>query len=383
MMPAMLSKTTLKWTVVGALLSYFIFHPFVMIIGHLMKEPLFEHGHGLLKVISDELTMSFALNMLPWSMAFALFGALVGLSYGVARKIRQNLEQEKDFSDKLFDLTQSGMVLLNDKKEILRINAAALRELGMEKDATVGRICHNFICPSEVGNCPILDLGGKIDMAERVVLDKDGNEMPVIKTAGKIEKDHQVYILESFVNIQDLKNTEKSLRESEQKYRELAITDGLTNLYNSRYFYEQVASEVKRADRYDHPLSLLLMDIDDFKQYNDTYGHLKGNEVLIKLGEVIRNSLRDTDSGYRYGGEEFTVILPETSQDHAHIVAERIRKEFEEVGFYPGKDSAVHKTVSIGVIQYKDKEKLENLIKRADQAMYQAKNQGKNRTVFL
>ena len=125
------------------------------------------------------------------------------------------------------------------------------------------------------------------------------------------------------------------------------------------------------------------MDVDDFKQYNDTYGHLEGDEVLIELGELIRNSLRDTDSAYRYGGEEFTIILPETSKDHALIVAERIRKEFEGVAFCPGKDSAVHKTVSIGVIQYKNKEKLENLIKRADQAMYQAKNQGKSRTVFL
>jgi len=382
-MSIMLSKTTLKWTIIGASLSCFIFHPFVMIIGHLMKEPLLEHGHGVLEVLSDELTLSFSMDMLPWSMAFALFGALVGLSYGIARKTRQKLDQEKDFSEKLFDLTQSGMVLLNDKKEILRINTAALRELGMEKDDTVGRICHSFLCPSTAGNCPILDLGEETDMAESVVFDKDGNEIPVIKTAGKIEKDGQVYILESFVNIQDLKNTEKALRESDQKYRELAITDGLTKLYNNRYFYKQVASEVRRADRYGHPLSLLLMDVDDFKQYNDTYGHLEGDEVLIELGEVVLNSLRDTDSAYRYGGEEFTIILPETSKDHALIVAERIRKKFEGVAFYPGKDLPVHKTVSIGVIQCRNKEKIEDLIRRADQAMYQAKNQGKNKTVFL
>ena len=175
-----------------------------MIIGHLQKEHYFKHGHGVLEVISDELTLSFSMDMLPWSMAFALFGALVGLSYGIARKTRQKLEQEKDFSEKLFDLTQSGMVLLNDKKEILRINTAALRELGMEKDDTVGRICHSFLCPSTAGNCSILNLGEETDMAERVVFDKDGNEIPVIKTAGKIEKDGQVYILESFVNIQDL-----------------------------------------------------------------------------------------------------------------------------------------------------------------------------------
>ena len=102
-----------------------------------------------------------------------------------------------------------------------------------------------------------------------------------------------------------------------EKLQKLAITDGLTKLYNSRSFYSQLELEVDRFNRYRHPLSLLLLDIDHFKNYNDTYGHLEGDKVLVRFSQIIKSCLRANDSAYRYGGEEFTVILPETGGEKA------------------------------------------------------------------
>jgi len=171
---------------------------------------------------------------------------------------------------------------------------------------------------------------------------------------------------------------EEALRESEKRYRDLSITDDLTGLFNQRHFYNQLRTEIDRIQRYKHPLALLLLDVDNFKIYNDTYGHLAGDKVLAKLGEVIRNSIRKTDSGYRYGGEEFTVILTETRGQDAVIVAERLRKRFSDEIFFPVPLEPVHVTVSVGIAGYRDGEEIASFVKRADQNMYEAKAKGKN-----
>jgi diguanylate cyclase (GGDEF)-like protein len=115
------------------------------------------------------------------------------------------------------------------------------------------------------------------------------------------------------VDITDRKRAEEALRDSEQRYRELSIVDGLTQLYNSRHFYVQLKSETERSNRYGQPLTLLLLDLDNFKAFNDAYGHVEGDQVLSRLGQVVKRCLRETDSAYRYGGEEFTILLPMTT----------------------------------------------------------------------
>ncbi len=203
-------------------------------------------------------------------------------------------------------------------------------------------------------------------------------------TAAALRDSHGSFIgaVETLEDITDRKLAEEALRMSEMRYRRLSITDALTKLYNSRRFYNQLRSEIDRANRYSHPLSLLLLDIDNFKDYNDTYGHLEGDTVLIRLGEVIRRCLRKTDSAYRFGGEEFTAILPETYGDAATTLAERIRAEFENEVFRPNKDEKPHKTVSIGVAEYRSNEELKTLLQRVDSNMYVAKRQGKNQIHF-
>lgn len=168
-----------------------------------------------------------------------------------------------------------------------------------------------------------------------------------------------------------------------KKLKKLAITDGLTKLFNSRHFYNEIGLEIDRANRYSHPLGLMLLDIDNFKKYNDTFGHLEGDKILVKLCSVIKSHLRTMDSAYRYGGEEFTIILPETNVEEAKTAALRIKNAIQSEKFYPGHGKTVTVTISIGVTQYRPEEELSEFIKRADVAMFISKEKGRNRVSAL
>lgn len=194
------------------------------------------------------------------------------------------------------------------------------------------------------------------------------------------------FVLYSLRRIEELKSeiirrrkAENKLQKSERMYKELSITDALTQLYNSRYFYSKLEEEIYRSVRYKHPLSLLLIDIDDFKILNDRYGHLEGDHVLSMSGKIIKDCLRKTDSAYRYGGEEFTVILPGIGFEDALNAAERIRKQISIHEFTFISNQALHVTVSIGACRFEPGEKMKDFVKRADNAMYTAKKEGKNR----
>ena len=168
-----------------------------------------------------------------------------------------------------------------------------------------------------------------------------------------------------------------------EKLQRLAVTDGLTKLYNSRSFYSQLETEVDRFNRYKHPLALLLLDLDHFKDYNDNYGHLEGDKVLVRFSQIIKSCLRTNDSAYRYGGEEFTVLLPETGGVEARTVAQRIRSALEAERFKPRDGVEVQITISIGVTEYAHKEELSTFIQRADKAMYISKQNGRNKVSML
>jgi len=189
--------------------------------------------------------------------------------------------------------------------------------------------------------------------------------------------------IEMLQDITERKESEEVLRESERRYQQLSITDNLTSLFNRRYLYSQLQTEIERCRRYSHPLSILVLDVDDFKRYNDKFGHLAGDEVLVTLAEVIRECIRKSDSAYRYGGEEFVVILPETSGHLGVVVAERIREQFRTQIFAPDEKNKVVVTLSIGVSELKENEEMNDLIGRADDRMYTAKREGKDRVIFF
>ena len=210
---------------------------------------------------------------------------------------------------------------------------------------------------------------------------KDGRLLWVDNTLSFIrdENGKPAFILGETRDITDRKRAEEALRKSEQKYLELSIIDDLTQLYNSRHFYAQLEKEIERSNRYEQPLTLLLLDLDKFKDFNDTYGHVEGDDVLSRLGQVIKRCLRETDSAYRYGGEEFTIMLPMTTSEEGIVTAKRIQTELRKEAFSPVLGQEVYMTVSIGLAQYKPKEEMKAFVQRVDQLMYQAKKNGRDR----
>ncbi len=168
------------------------------------------------------------------------------------------------------------------------------------------------------------------------------------------------------------------------KVKSLAVTDSLTGIYNHGFLYECLCKEYARAERYKLPLSFLMLDMDYFKKVNDFYGHPQGDTVLCKISLILRNNVRVCDTIGRYGGEEFSIILPESKLEDSVSLAERIRKEVEQYNF--GDVNKVIKcTASIGVSSYPcpDVKNLEDLINKADRALYNAKAEGRNRVCII
>ena len=163
------------------------------------------------------------------------------------------------------------------------------------------------------------------------------------------------------------------------KLYELATKDGLTKLFTHRHFFTLLDTELKRTARYNHVMSVLMMDIDNFKSINDTYGHQVGDKILREVAKVISTTVRKIDMPARYGGEEFAVLLPETSIDGAKIVAEKLRQKVSEIVIELNDSTKVSATISIGVASFPDVDGDElALMEQADKALYQAKNNGKN-----
>jgi diguanylate cyclase (GGDEF)-like protein/PAS domain S-box-containing protein len=210
-------------------------------------------------------------------------------------------------------------------------------------------------------------------------LGEDGMWLSFTAAAIRDSKGMIVAAIETMKDITDSKRMEAALRESEKRYRELSIVDELSQLYNSRHFYFQLKIELDRSNRYEQPLTLLLLDLDNFKAFNDAYGHVEGDQVLRRLGQVVKRCLRDTDFAFRYGGEEFTILLPMTTSADGAVTAERIRTEFKKEAFPLVPDQDVHMTVSIGLAQYKPQEEMKAFVHRVDQLMYLGKKNGKDR----
>ena len=419
-----------KYIFLWAMGGYFVFHPLTMIIGSFMLEPHELFIRAISGTVVSKTVASFSLRMLPWGLSYVILNGLIGWFHATSKlrelEIRRSFQTQTVLNNLLklsLDITPLEEVLRQVIDEVISLPWFALESKGaifvVEDDAAVLEMkAQRGLSAPIQKDCAHVPFGrclcgraaqsGKLVFAVRIDdrheieyqgMTPHGHYCIPMVISGKVTGVMTLYVKEGYhptareeeflqavadvvAGILQRKQAEKALLESEKRYMELSITDGLTLLYNSRHFFERLGSEIERAVRYDSFLSLILLDIDDFKQYNDTYGHPEGDKVLARLGEVIRESSRKADSAYRYGGEEFTVILPETEVESAVNVAERIRNGLESLIFSPASGEEVHKTVSIGVAQYRPHEELSSFMNRADTAMYQAKEQGKNRVFF-
>lgn len=169
-----------------------------------------------------------------------------------------------------------------------------------------------------------------------------------------------------------------------EQTRRLAYTDALTSLANYRSFHTRLQQEIERADRYHRPLSLIMLDIDYFKAYNDTHGHPQGDATLTQVAELLKQTSRSSDMVARYGGEEFALILPETDQPSAEALGNRLREEIEHFQF-PGEEHLPSKilTISVGIATHSRYASKEALIAAADAELYRAKREGRNRVCAM
>jgi diguanylate cyclase (GGDEF)-like protein len=188
--------------------------------------------------------------------------------------------------------------------------------------------------------------------------------------------------------IEERKKIEAALRESEENYKLLSITDPLTELFNRRYFYELALTEFDRSSRHLRQVAIIIYDLDDFKNINDSFGHIAGDQALKHIAALSLKEVRKIDVLARYGGEEFICLLPETGLQKATLVAERIRSAIESNPLhYQG--CAISVTASLGVAAIEKSmdanescmSHIQRIIKQADEALYQAKDSGKNRVV--
>jgi diguanylate cyclase (GGDEF)-like protein len=165
-----------------------------------------------------------------------------------------------------------------------------------------------------------------------------------------------------------------SLKNMAGEFEQLSVTDALTGLLNRRYLEKRLNEEIQRSKRHRFPMSMMMLDVDDFKSYNDTFGHLAGDEALKIVAGVLKDILRGDDVAARYGGEEFAILLPQTTAAEAAAIAERLRQRIEHTEFPKRKI-----TISIGIAACsKDVETPEDIVGAADHALYEAKNHGRN-----
>lgn len=277
-----------------------------------------------------------------------------------------------------FDSAGDAVFVHDFSGHLLDINRVACERLGYSREELLRMPPANLKAPATaIRSAKLLkkiEKDGKASFEARH-RSKDGKDLLVWTNARRIEYDGVPAILSISRDISERKRMENELRN-------LAITDSLTGAKNRRYFMNRGKEELARCLRYGPPLCLLLLDIDHFKQVNDTYGHDAGDEVLKSLTQKCRMVLRETDLFARLGGEEFAALLMQTSQQDALLTAERLRSAIQQMPL-PQISATFSITISIGVALFDGSDgSIEELMKRADQAMYRAKQSGRNCVVL-
>ena len=279
------------------------------------------------------------------------------------------------------ETVEPGTKLIDPENPIQRLIILLEGELEVKLEAQGGEYTDNI----KPGHC-----AGEMSIFDNIkpsatVTAKEKSKLLIIPAdvaTTMIRSSHQLCL--NFLQIlsQRLRNNNKVVCEEQYHIRcmeEYAKIDPMTGLHNRRWLEEMYTREINRSNKGNFSLTAFMIDVDHFKNVNDTYGHLAGDQVLISVARTLDHSLRPSDMPVRYGGEEFTVFLPGTSTDNAKIIAERIRSTMENLSVVIPDGKVLPVTVSIGFAERVDGDTVPSLIERADQAVYKAKESGRNR----
>jgi len=317
------------------------------------------------------------------------------------RRVQEELDESRARYFDLFDLAPVGYCTISEKGLILEANMTAAFMLGVDRSALVKKPVSQFIAREHQDIYYLhrkqLFETGKPQTCELQMLKKDGTSFWAYLDATTVQDDNGVPVCRITLSDITLRKKEEAellvmkeaLGMANQKLqialtreKELSNTDVLTDLCNRRHFFEIAANEFYAAVRYEHPLTIILFDVDDFKQVNDTLGHAAGDKALQHVALAASGQLRMIDVLARYGGDEFIILLPQTSTQDAFPLAERIRESVAAQRIASDK-GIFSVSTSIGIAEMRhtlNGETIESIIQRADKAMYAAKAGGRNRT---
>lgn len=305
-------------------------------------------------------------------------------------KAEEKLRQSEYYYRKLFETTGSATIVVGEDSVIKRCNNHFVRLSSCNSKEVIENhmVWTDFVAPQDLDRMSSYHearSGSGVSPPkeyEFIFRDIKGNHKYAHVVLDVMEGSNDR--IASIIDLTERKKIEDALLESEERYRHMATTDGLTGLFNRRHFYSLAENEVERAKRHHKELSIIMLDIDHFKDINDKYGHDAGDKALQEVARHAKEEMRNIDVVARYGGEEFLILLPETSIDDAWHVAERLRLRFSSHAFKYEKET-YGITASFGVNSIKNhigknnKNLLELMIKGADEALYQSKREGRNR----
>jgi two-component system, cell cycle response regulator len=239
-------------------------------------------------------------------------------------------------------------------------------------------VCRRMKNLDSIRDIPVIMLTSKAEPADKI----KGLELGAVDY---VTKPFDAGELTARVNTHlRMKELYEALQEKNLQLQDLANRDGLTNLYNHRFFHEYLNRELDRIRRYGGMLSCAILDLDFFKKVNDTFGHQAGDMILKEMALILKRGIRESDLAARYGGEEFALVLLQTEVEAAQLVCDRLRNEIATTTFLIG-DTSIHVTASFGISFYPSTaiRETKNLVAAADQALYQAKTGGRNRLVLF
>ena len=328
----------------------------------------------------------FSASTLPTTTYLAMASSAMLWTFGFIILINQRLNTEyreaKENSEQIFNTSPDAVLITRlEDGHFQEINDGLTALTGYTRDDVIGKTTMEVQIWENPADrqrlVAMLNEQGSCDNLEAVFQRKDGSRFTGMLSAKLLTLQGAPHIITVTRDITEQKQAEETLRVAMNDLERMASTDVLTGAWNRRQFNDIVEREIHRASRYQEPLSLLLLDIDHFKNVNDTCGHAEGDQVLRQVADCIRGVIRHSDSLTRWGGEEFVVLMPNTGEAHAVILAERIRQRIATHIFQglPGI------TVSIGVAEHVGAGSCSAWLERADRAMYLAKKGGRNRVI--